>query len=56
MKKLNFQQAIMTALTVATVLTIADSIVDWSNRIYSGIFAFIVTLLTGFLAQKIIKD
>ena len=56
MKKLNFQQGIFMAFIVATVLTFSDSMVYWDNKIYSGIFAFIVTLLACFIAQKIIKD
>ncbi|MCM3664808.1 hypothetical protein M3204_10360 [Mesobacillus subterraneus] len=56
MKKLNFSHGHFTAFSVATFLTMADTMIDWNNRIYFGIFAFFISLTVSFIAQKIIKD
>ena len=54
--KLNIRQALFTGFFVATILTIANSIFNWENRIYAGIFAFIVSLAISFVSQKLIRD
>lgn len=56
MKKLNFSHGLFTAFFVATILTMADTMIDWNNRIFFGIFAFFISLTVSFIAQKIIKD
>lgn len=54
--KFNFRQAIFIGFFVATIMTFARNIFDWENRIYIGIFAFIITIAVSFIAQKVIKD
>jgi hypothetical protein len=56
LKKLNFSQGMFTAFFVATILTMADTIIDWDSRIYFGSFAFFISLTVSFIARKIIED
>lgn len=53
--KLNIRQALFTGFFVATILTVANSIFTWENRIYAGFFAFFVSLAISFVSQKLIR-
>ena len=55
-RKLNLQQVLFVSFFIATILTFANSMIDWENKIYSGFFAFIVSLAVISISQKIIKD
>ncbi len=53
--KLNVTQILFTSFFVATILTFA-SVFEWGNKIFFGIFAFIIYLVISFISQKIFKD
>ncbi|WP_191562464.1 hypothetical protein [Metabacillus idriensis] len=54
--KLNIPQIILMSFFVATVVTISNSLIDWDQRIYAGIFAGLTTIIGGILAKVIIRD
>lgn len=51
-RKLNLQQVLFASFFIATILTFANNIIEWENKIYSGIFAFIVSLAVFSISQK----
>lgn len=53
--KFNLDQVLVTVFFVAAILTFARGYVC-ENRIYFGIFAFIVYLLIAFISQKLFRD
>ncbi|MBT2641392.1 hypothetical protein J7I80_03995 [Bacillus sp. ISL-41] len=55
-KKLNVSQVLFASFFIATILTFANNIIAWENKIYSGIFAFIITLAVFSISEKILKD
>lgn len=55
-KKLSFLQVLFASFFIATILTFINHMIAWQNKIYSGIFAFIVSLAVFYIAQKVIKD
>ncbi|UYZ20267.1 hypothetical protein [Mesobacillus jeotgali] len=55
-KKLNFPQVLFASFFIATILTFANQMIAWENKIYSGIFAFIITLAVFSISEKIFKD
>lgn len=54
--RLNIPQALFTAFFVATIVTVLNSIINWDNRLYAGILAFISTIIGTALSKVIIKD
>jgi uncharacterized transporter YbjL len=54
--KLNIPQIILMCVFAATVVTISNSLIDWDERIYAGIFAGLTTIIGGLLAKVIIRD
>ncbi|MBT2686124.1 hypothetical protein [Bacillus sp. ISL-37] len=54
--KLNLPQALFASFIIATILTFTNHMIAWENKIYAGIFAFIVSLAVFYLTQKVIKD
>jgi hypothetical protein len=55
-KKLNVPQVLITSFFIATILTFANHMIAWENKVYSGIFAFIITLAIFSISEKIFKD
>ncbi|WP_170169174.1 hypothetical protein [Mesobacillus subterraneus] len=51
MKKLTVLQAMLTAALSATILTGSNAMTDWNNTLLFGLFAFIITLSSGFVSQ-----
>ncbi|KEZ50763.1 hypothetical protein [Metabacillus indicus] len=54
--KLNIPQTILMSFIAATVMTIANFLIDWNNRIYAGIFAGLTIIVCGILANLMIRD
>ena len=54
-KKLTNPQILLFAAITATIMTIADSMMEWESKIYAGIFAFLTVIVAGKIAQLIIK-
>ena len=54
-RKLNLKQVLITSFLIATILTFANNMIEWENKIYSGIFAFIVSLAVFSISEKIFK-
>ena len=54
-KKLTNPQILLFAAITATIMTIADSMMEWESKIYAGIFAFLTAIVAGKIAQLIIK-
>ena len=54
-KKLTNPQILLFAAITATIMTIADSMMEWESKIYAGIFAFLTAIVAGKIAQLMIK-
>ena len=54
-KKLTIPQILLSAAILATIMTIADSMIEWESKLYAGIFAFLTAIVAGMIAQLIIK-
>ena len=54
-KKLTIPQILLSAAILATIMTIADSMIEWKSKIYAGIFAFLTAIVAGMIAQLMIK-
>ncbi|MBM7602449.1 hypothetical protein JOC75_000419 [Metabacillus crassostreae] len=54
--RLNTVQIIFTSAFFATVVTIANSFIEWDNQNYSGIFAGITTIIGAAFAKVIFKE
>ena len=54
-KKLTIPQILLSAAILATIMTIADSMIEWESKLYAGIFAFLTAIVAGKIAQLIIK-
>jgi hypothetical protein len=55
-RKLNLKQVLIASFFIATILTFTNNMIDWENKIYSGIFAFMVSLAVFSLLGKIFKN
>lgn len=55
-KKLNLPQVLFASFFIATILTLANSVITWQSKIHSGIFAFMITIAVFSITQKIFKD
>ena len=55
-KKLTIPQILLSAAILATIMTIADSMIEWEKKIHAGIFAFLTSIVAAKIAQLIIKD
>lgn len=55
-RKLNLKQVLITSFLIATILTFANNMIEWENKIYSGIFAFVVSLAVFSISEKILKN
>ena len=54
-KKLTIPQILLSAAILATIMTIADSMIEWESKLYAGIFAFLTAIAAAKIAQLIIK-
>jgi|GEM_PF-5987845 len=54
-KRLTNPQILLFAAIFATIMTIADSMIEWEKKIHAGIFAFLTAIVAGKIAQLIIK-
>ena len=55
-KKLTIPQILLFAAITATIMTIADSMMEWESKMYAGVFAFLTAIVAAKIAQLIIKD
>jgi hypothetical protein len=55
-RKLNLKQVLIASFFIATILTFANNMIDWENKIYSGIFAFMVSLAVFSILEKMFND
>ncbi|MGV2938760.1 hypothetical protein AB5I83_04155 [Mesobacillus sp. LC4] len=55
-RKLNLKQVLIASFFIATVLTFANNMIDWENKIHSGIFAFIVSFAVFSISENIFKN
>lgn len=54
--RLNTVQIIFASAFFATVVTIANSFIEWDNQIYAGVFAGITTIIGAVFAKVIFKE
>ncbi|MGP1908261.1 hypothetical protein ACTSEZ_08805 [Metabacillus sp. JX24] len=54
--KLNIPQTILMSFLAATVITAANFLIDWDNRIYAGIFAGLTIIVCGILANFMFRN
>jgi hypothetical protein len=53
--KRSASQIFFVAFVIATVTTIGNYVIDWSTRIYAGIFAGLVSLAAIWLADLLFE-
>ena len=54
-KKLTNPQILLFAAITATIMTIADSMMEWESKLYAGFFAFLTAIVAAKIAQLMIK-
>ena len=54
-KKSPNPQILLFAAITATIMSIADSMMEWEKKIYAGIFAFLTAIVAAKIAQLMIK-
>ncbi len=54
--RLTFPQILLSAAVIATIMTVADSFIEWENKIYEWIFSFIIALSVFKIVRRLLKD
>ena len=54
--RLTFPQILLSAAVIATIMTVADSFIEWENKIYEWIFSFIIALSVFKIVRRLFKD
>lgn len=53
--RLTFPQILLSAAVIATIMTVADSFIEWEKKIYGGIFAFVIVLSVCKIVEVLFK-